>query len=344
VFSSCTSLTAITVDTNNPNYASQDGILYNKAKTELIFVPRAISGSVTIPASVTSIGQYAFDGCRSLTAVIFPASVTSIGEGALRGCTSLASITVDANNPNYASQDGILYNKAKTSFIHIPQAISGNITISTGITSIGDDDGDPSSNNTFSSCTKLTSITIPASVTSIGGQTFSGCDSLTSITVDNANPNYSSNGGILYNKAQTVIVQVPKAISGNVTLPASLTTITLWAFSGCKNLTAVTIPVNVTAIGEYAFNECSSLASITIPTSVTSIGAQAFSHCTSLTEIIIPASVTSIGNYVFNSWTASQTINIAGHANETAADAAWGTNWKVACNAVRKYWNGSSYQ
>ncbi|MDR0856107.1 MAG: leucine-rich repeat domain-containing protein, partial [Clostridiales bacterium] len=80
----------------------------------------------------------AFWNCRGLTSITIPDSVTSIGNSAFSGCSGLQSIMVGTGNPTYASQDGILYNKAKTQFIHIPQAITGSVTIPAGVTSIGD--------------------------------------------------------------------------------------------------------------------------------------------------------------------------------------------------------------
>jgi len=98
---------------------------------------------------------------------------------------------------------------------------------------------------------------------------------------------------------------------------------------------------------------CTGLTSIIIPTGVKTIGSVAFAMCTGLTSITIPTGVQTIGNGAFLSWTASQIINVAGHANQESADEAWGwtydedtgwEGWRVSCNATIKYWNGSSYQ
>ena len=94
--------------------------------------------SVSIPNSITTIGWSAFYGCIGLTSITIPNSVTSIDSSAFSGCTGLTSITVHENNPNYSSQNGILYNKEKTSLIFAPQGLSGSITIPNGVTSIGD--------------------------------------------------------------------------------------------------------------------------------------------------------------------------------------------------------------
>jgi hypothetical protein len=95
-FYGCIILSGIAVDINNPNYTGEDGILYNKAKTELIAFPSA-SGNITIPSNVTTIGNNTFSGRTSLTSITIPASVTAIGSNAFAYCTGLTSITIPAS-------------------------------------------------------------------------------------------------------------------------------------------------------------------------------------------------------------------------------------------------------
>ena len=130
--------------------------------------------SITIPNSVTSIGESAFSDCDSLTSITIPDSVTSIGEGPFNWCSSLTSIIVDDNNKNYSSKDDVLYDKEQTKLIKYPGGNSRkSFTIPGSVTSIG--------KSAFENCDLLISITIPDSVTSIGDDAFEYCDSLTSI-------------------------------------------------------------------------------------------------------------------------------------------------------------------
>ena len=128
---------------------------------------------------------------------------------------------------------------------------------------------------TFSSCSNLTSVTIPNSVTSIGNRAFSGCGNLTSITIPNGVTSIGE-GTFAYCSSLT-----------SVTIPQSVTSIGWAAFDGCTSLTSVTISNGVTSIGSVAFMGCTSLTSITIPNSVTSIGDLAFENCSNLISIYL---------------------------------------------------------
>lgn len=140
----------------------------------------------------------------------------------------------------------------------------------------------------FRHCRSLTSITIPNSVTSIGGDAFYGCSSLTSIIIPNS---VTSIGYYAFRNCNGL---------QSITIPNSVTIICDFAFSGCSSLTSITIPNSVTSIGEGAFYKCISLTSVTIPNSVTSIGREAFYGCSGLISVTIPNSVKEISYLAFS--------------------------------------------
>jgi len=176
-FFGCINLISITVDQANLYYTSEEGVLYNKEMTRLLRFPEGKRGSFSIPNSVTTIGRDAFYGCTNLTSVIIPSSVINIDYGAFAGCTSLINIIVDSINPNFTSQDDVLYNKEMTRLIGFSGGKNGSFTIPNGVTYIG--------YRVFENC-NLTSIILPDSITSISAMAFMGCTSLMSIIIPNS--------------------------------------------------------------------------------------------------------------------------------------------------------------
>ena len=333
-FFNCDGLTSINVALGNTHYSSIDGVLYNHVQDTLIRCPgaktsvtipnsvtsigdRAFIGcrdltSVTIPNSVTFIGDYAFSGCSSLTSVTIPTGVTSIGEYAFFNCDGLTSINVALGNTHYSSIDGVLYNHVQDTLIRCPGAKT-SVTIPNSVTSIGDrafiacsgltsviipNSVTSIGDRAFIACSGLTSVIIPNSITSIGENAFIGCDGLTSINVALGNTHYSSIDGVLYNHVQDTLIRCP-GTKTSVTIPNSVTSIGEGAFGGCSGLTSITIPTGVTSIGKGAFGLCRGLTSVTIPNSVTSIGIEAFYWCRNLTSVTIGSGVTSIDMRAF---------------------------------------------
>lgn len=326
-FYGCSKLAIVTINENNSVYASQDGILYNKEKTQFVYIPNALSGAITIPDGITSIDSSAFAERRSITSVTLPDSVTSIGDSAFSDCRSLTSIIIP---------DGVI-TIGERAFYYCNLLTS--VIIPDSIRSIGD--------NAFSGYNKLQyneyenayylgnsdnpyvaliqakhtdieSCTLHENIKVIASKAFQYCSDLTSMTfpflgadkndADNAYLSYMFGKSGIPSSLKTVVItggmigdNAFKNCSSleSITLLNNVTNIGTYAFSYCSSLTSITLPDSVTSIGGYAFYNCSSLASITLPDNVTSIGDGAFRNCSSLTSITLPDSVTSIGEYAF---------------------------------------------
>ena len=232
----CSSLASITVDPANAVYHSDGNCLIETASKTLI--AGCNTSGIPSDGSVTSIGDWAFCGCDSLTSITIPDSVTSIGSYAFFRCDSLASITI----PNSVTSIGY------EAFSDCNSLVS--VTIGDGMTYIG--------NYAFSSCDSLASITVdPANavyhsdgncvIETASKTLIAGCKS----SVIPSDGSVTSIGESAFDYCHRL---------ASITIPDSVTSIGDWAFNGCSSLASITIPDSVTSIGESAFLYCSSLA------------------------------------------------------------------------------------
>ena len=288
----CSSLTGVKAQTTFPF----DGIRYCLDGSEAqVFDGRYYSESkLIIPNSVwyngikypvTSIRYHAFYECKSLTEVTIPNSVTTIGNGAFDSCTGLQKVIWNARNADY--YNGLSYDSPfsncdrLTDFVfgeeveYIPDYLCFQLTslkklvIGNSVTTIG--------KWAFYECTGLQKVTIGNSVTAIGYGAFDSCSGLTEITIPNA--------------VTTIGVWAFSSCTGltEVTIPNSVTTIEGYAFTRCTGLKTVTIGNSVTTIEDGAFNGCTQMESVTIGEKVESIGESAFAKCNNLTAVISKA-------------------------------------------------------
>ena len=225
------SLTSITI----PNSVTKIG--------DYAFMVCSSMTNITIPNSVTSIGRYAFYGCTNLTNITIPDSVTTVGQNAFEDCYftsdnfvnnskcqyNRGETIVDTDTDGFCIKDNVLVKMRPNYAIDV-------VSIPNGVIKIGD--------YAFEDCESLVNVTIPDSVTKIGQSAFIYCYGLTSVTI-----------------------------------PDSVTIIAKQTFYLCTNLTNIIIPDSVINIGESAFQYCTSLANITIPNTVKSIGDDAFYSC-----------------------------------------------------------------
>lgn len=183
----------------------------------------------------------------------------------------------------------------------------------TGITSVSISDSITSIDEwAFGYCIGMTNVWIGRCVADLHRYSFVDCSSLVSIHVDPLNSSFNSVNGVVFNKAQTVLLSCPAGKVGSYAIPEGVTMINESAFAGCAWLTSIMIPESVASIGITAFSRCAGLTSVSIPNSVTSIGSWAFELCHSLTNVFIPECVTNIGDGVFGSCANLTAINVDG--------------------------------
>ncbi len=310
-FNRCESLESVTIGENSELTSIGDSAFYWCKNLTSITIPDGVNSignnafqncqnleSVKLGENpeLTTIGDSAFYLCYKLKSITIPKSVISIGDCAFWHCLSLTDITVAADNPNYTSTDGVLFNKAKTTLIQYPGGKSGDsYVIPDEVKSVG--------RGAFTNCENLKSITIPDSVTSIGDTAFWYCSSLTSITI----PDGVTSIGI-----QTFIYCSSLT---SITIPAGVTSIGEQAFSNCDSLTSIFFPEGA-AIGDYAITYVATQVkytvtdenvtitgitlgngrtSVVIPATISgknvaSFGIDSVSSCTELTSIFFPES------------------------------------------------------
>lgn len=299
--------------------------------------------SITLPSSVTSLGNYIFDGLTSLTEYTIPENIEYIGEGAF-GYSGITNLTIPANvtrigwmpfrysqlssltilGENTILEDSpasLFWDCSYISNIEIPVRVASQIAWSSldswseelliNITGSGSADNLSFENISYSNDIQ---VTYSEGITSIAEDAFLNCEYLTSMSIPTT---VTSIGNRAFCDCYSL---------ESITIPEGVTSIGYRTFYDCTNLTSVTILGNLTSIGEEAFSGCSSIASISIPNSVSNIGNNAFENCYSLESITMPENLTSIGDYAFYGCDALTSITIPENVTSMGYDAFYGLN------------------
>ena len=364
-FENCTKLTEITIPKSLESCSGGfEGPFYHSGLNKVNFeegitkIPQYLFSdataleTITIPDTVTLIGGEAFSDCTNLMQVVMPNSVTKVESFAFSNCTNLSKISLSKNLTDLCHH--AFENCVKLTEITIPKSLescSGGFEgpfYHSGLNKVNFEEGITKiPQYLFSDATALETITIPDTVTLIGGEAFSDCSALKNVTIPDS---VTSIDYEAFNKCTSL---------ETITIPDSVTEIGVKAFNGCKNLSSVTLSKGLVDVQWQAFGECTKLTSITIPKSlelctnghwggafyhsgltsvkfeegvkaipdylfadataletivipdtVTSIGGGAFSKCSALKNVTIPDSVTKIGSQAFNECISLKTLTI----------------------------------
>ena len=335
VFDGCTKMERVNINPANTHFQTYTGVIYD-GDMNIVFVPRGLSGDVTIPAGVTSIGTY-FASCENITSLTIGKDVTGITRNSLPNTGSFykASITrvdIHEDNPYFKSVDGCVYDKDVTTLIYVPAAKMGVYRMPDTVTSIG-------SSNVFNYLTGLYMIVLNDQIKGLNNASFSSSSYLKRIV--NPGPSSITGGGSYSFTVYTSEEQITDVVDENgfvyedgtkvkllgymgtatdIVIPEGVVTINDEAFFGlpitsltlsstvvwiagricqnCTNLSSVTLNTSLRRIWEYAFRGCTKLTSIEFGPNLSVIASDAFSN-SGLTELVVPATVTSVYSNAF---------------------------------------------
>ena len=280
----CPALTTITVASGCTNYCSYDGVLYyNEEVYDGDYWDEDLGDWVetthyepriqTVPQAKTSIKlkkdlKYLTDSGYHFR--------------------NIQEFSVESGSESFKAVDGVLYSADGKTLERYP--VGKDVSFASGVTAIG--------RYAFANNEKFTSLTVPATVTSIGDYAFYCCPKLKTVSLPSK---LTEIGYSAFNSCSALT---------SVTIPNTVTYIGYYAFSSCEKLSSVTLPNKLTSIDSGTFNNCSALKSITIPDSVTYISDSAFSYCTKLSSVTLPSKLTEIGYEAFAYCPALKTIKI----------------------------------
>lgn len=317
----CKMLKSINVDSNNPNFESIYGLLFNKELTYLLAYPKANTASeFEIPKAVTSVGDALFMSCSNLKKVTLNKKVKVLSVSMFENCTNLEEVVFPGIVKIFS--ENAFRNCISLKEINIPQTLT---TIE---------------HNAFYNCTNLTSLSFPKTLSTLNGSAFTRCYSLATISVEEGCKKYIFEDNIVYSKdGKTAIASAPARDAEVLLLPSTVETIESYAFTSSLNLKTIAITKNIIILKGFAFNDLINLQNFTVeeanykfteidgnlyskaktmfyyyaagkkeevftlPERLLDILTNAFSSATNLKEIIINEGVTNINRFAFKDCT-----------------------------------------
>lgn len=281
-FHGCRKLEEIEVSSNNQIYASEDGILYSKDYKYLVVCPPGKKGVVDVNENTIYVCDYSFFTCANVTDINIPESVEDLGLGCFYETDSLESINISPYNKYYVEEDGVVYNKAKTTLVKCVDTKDTSVTIPNTVVNIA--------KFAFYECNELKGpLKLPDNLKFIGEYAFFNCGQL---DTDLEFPD-------------TLETIEQRAFYGckslrSIKLNEGLDTIPNFCFAYCESLQEIAIPDSVKTIDENAFFYCINVKSLDLGEGVQTISNWAFDYLFSLKgDLIIPDSVLSIGDAAF---------------------------------------------
>jgi hypothetical protein len=287
-------------------FAGQAILGYNNATVTSVSIPDGVTHiganafygasvltNVSLPDTLLSIGGMAFYGCTQLTSIAIPNSVTTVGMSAFGDCPNISTVTVGPNLQFDQNQG---------------QGLGAIFSSPNNITHLIYAEGTQTSYPTWGSLQKISSLTLPSTLTNISDGSFNFAPNLTNVSIPDG---VLSIGYSAFQQSGLVNVVIPNSVTNiggmafnyctnlqSVVLPSSLSRIQATTFAGCQKLSSITIPASVMSIEDYAFDS-SGLKSISLPQGLTNLGGGAFAR-TALSNIVVPEGIRLIGALPFD--------------------------------------------
>lgn len=291
--------------------------------------------SISLPEGLKTVHYYAFSDCSNLTTITFPASVSQIDELVLEGSNALASISVNSNNPYYSSIYGELWDKNETILLRYPPQKNYEYALTpTSCVTIA--------RAAYQGAAHLKTISIGPNVEFIHDNAFEGCSALTEFRVDENNPYFMADDGVLIAKENGIpktVIRYPCNKPGkHYSLPNTCDSIATYAFEQSLKLESVYIPSSVKAMGELAFSN-SEVKRVVIDEGMKSIPYGAFYACTNLESVYLPSTITDIDYraFYYSVNLNEMTIAVNGRAPSIGQEAFYGMAYYTDNNYATVY-------